>query len=162
MCRVKPVSAPRSTYSCQLRRTEKEAEAPEFATQRGKAMARVLIIDDEELVRLTIRQMLEDAGHTVAEAENGNAGIRKLADFEADLIITDLLMPNKEGLETITEIRSSHPELKIIAMSGGGRFKGRHYLDFAKKLGAHEILPKPFSSQVLQGVIGNALGYGSA
>ncbi len=124
-------------------------------------MARILIIDDEELVRLTIRQMLEDDGHTIAEAENGNEGISKLADFEADLIITDLLMPDKEGLEMITEIRSSHPELKIIAMSGGARFNGLHYLDSAKKLGAHEILPKPFSSQVLRGVIGNALGYGS-
>lgn len=123
-------------------------------------MARVLIIDDEELVRLTIRQMLEDAGHTVAEAENGNAGICKLADFEADLIITDLLMPEKEGLETITELRSSRPKLKIIAMSGGARFNGTHYLNCAKKLGAHEILPKPFSSQVLQVVVENALGYG--
>ncbi len=124
-------------------------------------MSRILIIDDEELVRLTIRQMLEDAGYTVAEAENGAEGIRKLADFEADLIITDLLMPEKEGLETITELRSSHPELKIIAISGGARFKGAHYLDCAKKLGAQEILPKPFSDQQLQTVVEHMLGYGS-
>ncbi len=108
---------------------------------------------------MTVRQMLEDAGHTVAEAENGDAGIYKLGDFEADLIITDLLMPQKKGLETIAELRSSHPELKIIAISGGGRIKGVNYLETAKKLGAQEILNKPFSDEQLQIAANNVLGH---
>ncbi len=121
-------------------------------------MASILIIDDEELVRLTVRQMLEDAGHKVAEAENGLDGIQKLKDFKADIVITDLLMPEMEGLETISELRSSRPELKIIAISGGARFKGVDYLNSAKKLGAQEILPKPFSDEQLQIAVNNTLG----
>lgn len=125
-------------------------------------MARVLIIDDEEMVRETMRQMLEEAGHTVAEAKNGNEGIFKLGNFPADLIITDLLMPQKEGLETISEIRASHPDSKIIAISGGGRIKGVNYLETAKKLGAQEILNKPFSDEELKIAVNNVLGHEDA
>lgn len=120
-------------------------------------MARVLIIDDEEMVRETMRQMLEEAGHTVAEAKNGDEGILKLGNFPADLIITDLLMPQKEGLETISEIRASHPDSKIIAISGGGRIEGVNYLETAKKLGARETLQKPFSNKQLQTAVRDAL-----
>ncbi len=121
-------------------------------------MARILIVDDEELVRLTLRQILEGSGHTVVEAENGNNAFRVLEDVGADLVITDLLMPEKEGLETIGELRRSWPDVKIVAMSGGGRLNGRDFLDIARKLGAHDILSKPFGAKQLRDLVSNVLG----
>ena len=107
-------------------------------------MARILIIDDEELVRLTLRQMLERAGHDVEEARNGREGLDVYRQKPAELVITDIIMPEKEGIETIIELRRDYPEVRIVAISGGGRMKDMDYLRLAREFGAHCVLAKPF------------------
>jgi DNA-binding response OmpR family regulator len=106
-------------------------------------VARILIIDDESQVRDLLRQALERAGHEVVEARDGREGLRSFRVTPADLILTDILMPEKEGLETIIELRREVPGIKIIAMSGGRGGK-LNFLDIAKQLGAQRVLQKPF------------------
>lgn len=108
-------------------------------------MARILIIDDEELVRLTLQDVLTSNGHTVSVANNGEQGVTMQTADPFDLIITDILMPAKEGMETIIELRQSWPNLKIIAISGGGKGLTPNYLERAQQLGAAEVLTKPFT-----------------
>ena len=112
-------------------------------------MARILVIDDDDTVRLSLRMSLEDAGHAVEEARDGAAGLESLKNRPVDLVISDIFMPEKEGLETIDEIRHDYADIKIIAISGGGRIDPEDYLDIAKKLGADRALFKPFDIQLL-------------
>ena len=121
-------------------------------------MTRVLIIDDEELVRVTLRQALELAGYEVAEATNGNEGVKLALGDPPDLVITDIIMPEKEGIETIAEIRREHPSMKIIAVSGGGRMGKMDFLQIAGKLGADRTLPKPFDPDDLVAMVQELLG----
>ncbi len=120
-------------------------------------MARILIIDDEALVRLTLRQMLEMAGHDVAEASNGVEGIQSCKAHSPELVITDIIMPKKEGIETIIELQDDYPKVKIIAISGGGRTRNKDYLKFASDLGVRHVMAKPFSADELQNVVRDAL-----
>ena len=106
-------------------------------------MARILIIDDESQIRSMLRLMLERVGHEIAEAPDGVEGIRKYRENPADLIITDLIMPNKDGIGMIIDLKKEFPKVKIIAMSGGGVNRPEGYLDGAKKLGATRTLTKP-------------------
>ncbi|MDJ0986413.1 MAG: response regulator [Desulfobacterales bacterium] len=106
-------------------------------------MARILIIDDESQIRSMLRLMLERVGYEVMEAADGMEGIRQYRDNPADLIITDLIMPNKDGIGMIIELKKEFPAVKIIAMSGGGVNRPEGYLDGAKKLGATRTLTKP-------------------
>ncbi|MGD8654451.1 MAG: response regulator [Desulfobacterales bacterium] len=106
-------------------------------------MARILIIDDEPQIRSMLRLMLERVGYEVIEAADGMEGIRQYRDNPADVIITDLIMPNKDGIGMIIELKKEFPEIKIIAMSGGGVNRPEGYLDGAKKLGATRTLTKP-------------------
>ncbi|HJY84952.1 MAG TPA: response regulator [Candidatus Binatia bacterium] len=110
---------------------------------------RILIIDDEEPVRDLLRQMLEKEGYGVEEAPNGVAGIKLLHDHLADLVITDLFMPEKEGIETMMEVRKCFPQVKIIAMSGGGRTGTLDFLPMAESFGAQRTLAKPFERKEL-------------
>lgn len=120
-------------------------------------MARILVVDDEEIVRVTLRQMLEKAGHQVFEAANGLEALRAFEKREADLVITDIIMPEKEGIETIMELRQRKPDLKIIAMSGGGRTGTMEYLHLAKSLGADNVLPKPFKMGEVRDLVSRTL-----
>jgi CheY-like chemotaxis protein len=106
-------------------------------------MARILIIDDEPQIRSMLRLMLERVGYEVAEAPDGIEGIRRYREKPADLIITDLIMPNKDGIGMIIDLKKEFPKVKIIAMSGGGVNRPEGYLDGAKKLGATRTLTKP-------------------
>lgn len=108
-------------------------------------MAKILIVDDEEQLRDVLKTVLQDEGHEVVEADNGNAAMEQFRQTPTELIITDIVMPDKEGLETIIDFRRTYPHVKIIAMSGGGRTSPQDYLDMAKKLGAAEVIAKPFS-----------------
>jgi DNA-binding response OmpR family regulator len=110
-------------------------------------VARILIIDDEEQPRHMLRLALERAGYEVVEARDGNEGLQRFHETPTDLIITDLLMPEKEGLETIIDVRREFPNVKIIAMSGGGRSGSLNFLEIAKRLGAQRTLAKPFGLQ---------------
>ncbi len=106
-------------------------------------MARILIIDDESQIRSMLRLMLERVGYEIAEAPDGIEGIRQYRENPADLIITDLIMPNKDGIGMIIDLKKEFPKVKIIAMSGGGVNRPEGYLDGAKKLGASRTLTKP-------------------
>jgi DNA-binding response OmpR family regulator len=120
-------------------------------------MARILLIDDDELLRAMLSRTLAHFGHAVTEARNGKEGLRLFAALGADIVITDLVMPDKEGIEVVMELRAgSNPPL-IIAMSGGGRRNHTDYLRLAKHLGATAILSKPFSSDVLMAAVNGLL-----
>ncbi len=112
-------------------------------------MGKILIIDDESSIRKLLRAVFEKNGYEVIEAENGNQGIKVFKEQGADLIITDLVMPEKEGLETIREIIKSYPDTDIIAMSGGGVINPETYLKLAKKFGAKDAFCKPFDKNKL-------------
>jgi DNA-binding response OmpR family regulator len=110
-------------------------------------VARILIIDDEDQPRRMLQQVLTRAGYEVVEARNGNEGLQRFRTRPTDLVITDILMPEKEGLETIIDIRREFPTAKIIAISGGGRAGNLNFLDVAQRLGAQRVLQKPFELQ---------------
>jgi CheY-like chemotaxis protein len=113
----------------------------------------ILIVDDEPGIRELLSMILESAGHAVVAAEDGVAAPKVLAAREIDVVITDLLMPERDGLEFITEIRAKYPKVKIIAMSGGGHIARDSYLRIARNFGAHFILEKPFSQAGVLGAI---------
>jgi CheY-like chemotaxis protein len=106
-------------------------------------MAKILVFDDEPSILLMIKKMLEKTGHEVDIALNGIQGMELFEKNKPDLLITDIIMPEKEGLETIFELRRKYPELKIIAISGGGRISPDGYLPGAKLLGANMVFQKP-------------------
>ena len=121
-------------------------------------MARVLLVDDDELLRSMLRTLLERFGHDVVTATNGHDAIVRHREQSVDLVITDIIMPDMEGIELIRALRHDDPAMKIIAMSGGGRAGANDYLDLAKQLGAEQILSKPFSQQELRDAITAVLG----
>ena len=110
-------------------------------------MARILIIDDEPQIRSMLTLMLERDGFEVVEAPDGVEGIKVYRQNPADLIITDLIMPNKDGIGMIIDLKKEFPDVKIIAMSGGGLNKPDGYLKGAKKLGASCTLTKPIDRE---------------
>jgi CheY-like chemotaxis protein len=115
-------------------------------------MARILLIEDEDLVRLSLRQVLEKEGHEVFEAGDGEEGVAEFRSMAkvlkaSDIVITDILMPVKDGYDTITEIREITPKAKIIVMSGGGNINPQVFLDISSCLGADRVLSKPFSTE---------------
>jgi DNA-binding response OmpR family regulator len=120
-------------------------------------MANILLVDDDApLLRLVV-EYLSRAGHAVTTAANGNEAMRLVQDSTFDLVITDLIMPEKEGMAIIMDLRRTIPTLKIIAISGGGRIDGGDYLAIAKQLGASETLSKPFSAKELLDVVSTVL-----
>ena len=121
-------------------------------------MAHILVIDDEAQARTLLRQMLEMAGHEVTDAPDGKRGIELYQERPPDLVIMDLIMPEKDGIETTREIRRSYPDAKVIAISGGGRISPEDYLHLAGKLGANRTLAKPFRSQELLSAVAEVLG----
>jgi len=116
-------------------------------------MARILVIDDDDTVRLSVRLALEDADHLVEDAADGEKGVAMFRENPADLVVTDIFMPEKEGLETIDEIKRLRPDTKIIAISGGGRMDPEDYLSIAKSVGADHSLLKPFDIVKLAEVV---------
>jgi len=120
-------------------------------------MESILIIDDEAQIRSMIRLVLEREGYVVSEAPDGAEGIRLFREKPADLIITDLIMPNKDGIGMMLELKKEFPAVNIIAMSGGGLNRPDGYLLGAKKLGAVHTLAKPINRQELLRVVKDAL-----
>ncbi len=112
-------------------------------------MIRVLVIDDEPQIRSMLRLMLERDGYEVEEAPDGIEGIRIYRQNPLDLIISDLIMPNQDGIGMMIELKKEFPDIKIIAMSGGGLNKPEGYLEGAKKLGAKSTLTKPIDRKEL-------------
>jgi len=106
-------------------------------------MYKILVIDDEEQIRKMFSLILENEGYEVDTAEDGKIGCRMFGNKKYDLLITDIVMPEKEGIETIIELKRDYPELKIIVISGGGRISPKSYLNLAKGLGADKTFEKP-------------------
>ncbi|MBV5326312.1 MAG: response regulator [Chlorobium sp.] len=107
---------------------------------------KILVIEDDAVVRKFIIATLETERHTVFEACNGKEGLLFLKEHSGiSIIITDIVMPEKEGIETIMEVKRYYPAIKIIAISGGGKNSPENYLILAKALGAHVTLKKPFN-----------------
>lgn len=117
-------------------------------------MATILVIDDHPDVRALLRRWLEREGYAVIEAGDGEAGIRIYRERGADLVITDIIMPHKEGIETIMDLRREFPSAKIVAVSGGGTaMSGNACLQLALRLGAERVFPKPLDmSRLLEAV----------
>lgn len=112
-------------------------------------MARILIIDDDVQLRATLREALEREGYGVVEAHNGREGLKRYQAAQTEVIIIDILMPEQEGLETIMLLQRVDPQVKIIAISGGGQTGRMDFLHLAAMLGAQRTLHKPFRLQEL-------------
>lgn len=117
----------------------------------------ILIVDDDPLLRLIASEMLREAGYVVSEAEDGDIALRRLEGEPVDLAILDLLMPNKEGVETIQEIKRRWPRTKIIAISGGGRVDAGYLLPLAKAMGADAVYKKPLTAEPFLRMVDEAL-----
>jgi DNA-binding NtrC family response regulator len=115
------------------------------------------VIDDDEQVRNMVRQMLEREQHEVIVAEDGSVGVRRFRQDPVDLVITNILMPEKEGLATIRELKADYPHLPIIAMSGGGTTAGMDFLRMAEHFGAARSLKKPLDWTELVDVVSELL-----
>ena len=118
---------------------------------------KILVIDDDDVIRLTIESALKKRGFEIITAENGNVGLELFKKERPRIVITDMLMPNKEGLETIIEIRALKTNTKIIAMSGGGSTQNMTFLQLAEKVGADQLLSKPVKPDQLLAVIESLL-----
>lgn len=112
-------------------------------------MADILVIDDDPQMLQLIKLILSRAGHNVTEAENGKVGEELCFDNRYDLVITDILMPVQEGMETIMIMKHNWPAMKIIALTGGGNTPANIYLSIAEKLGANKLMAKPFHNDEL-------------
>jgi CheY-like chemotaxis protein len=119
--------------------------------------ARILLIEDDAAVRLTIQRILQRGGYLVDCAADGALGLAAFAELAPDLVISDLVMPNKEGLEAIRELRALAPACRIVAISGGGRLNNMDLLSYAAQAGADAVLAKPFTPQQLLDVVAKAL-----
>jgi CheY-like chemotaxis protein len=113
-------------------------------------MSLILVIDDDPLMRKTIRRILTSSGHTIVEAGNGREGLAAFESSAPDIVITDILMPEKEGIETIIELCKAERRAKILAVSGSLAGGGTDFLAMASKFGADLVLQKPFRASELQ------------
>jgi CheY-like chemotaxis protein len=121
-------------------------------------MVKILVIDDDPFVRFTLSKILSRGGYEVHLAENGVQGLHLFQKVKPDVVITDIVMPIKEGLDTIRLLRSWSQDLKIVAISGGSRLGPRNLLDEAAELGATAVLTKPFEPTELLAKVVDCLG----
>ncbi len=123
-----------------------------------ESRARILVVEDDEQYRLLVQRTLQRGGYEVVAVADGNQAVEAARDPEVRLVVTDLIMPGKEGLETMMELRRARPSLPVIAMSGGGRGNPGDYLKAARLLGAAGTLQKPFAVRDLLDLVGRTLG----
>ncbi len=121
-------------------------------------MAHVLVVDDEVSIRFMVREILEQDGHEITEATDGENALKLIGAVAYDLVITDLVMPKKSGIDLIIEYKRVNPQCKVLAMSGGGGMTGRFdYLPVAQMIGASAIISKPFQISHLKDTVKNLL-----
>ncbi len=124
----------------------------------GATSPRILLVDDDADLRETLRLGLLRLGYDVDTAVNGVQAAKRLGERVPDVVLLDIVMPEKDGLETLMALRRQHASVKVIAMSGGGRIGSRDYLAMAKLMGAHAMLSKPFSLQEVNDAVRSVLG----
>jgi len=124
---------------------------------RNRTMGRILLIEDDHQLRKLFQKKMAGKGYEIIEASNGKEGMERFRDASPDLIITDIVMPEKEGLETISELRKMAPGIKIIAISGGGRISPESYLSTAAFLGARHVFSKPIDWPEMLRAVANLL-----
>lgn len=117
----------------------------------------ILLIDDDTQLRSVLRRVLGRSGYLVLEAENGREGLEILTRAEVHLVITDIIMPDMEGIELILELRRTRPDLRVIAMSAGGRISPDNYLSLAKHSGATRTIAKPFELEDFTALVAEVL-----
>lgn len=125
-------------------------------------MSTILIADDDAGIRKLLRRVLEKNGNRVIEARNGQEATRQVRDQHPDLLITDLIMPEKEGIETIGDLKICAPDLKVIVISGGGRIQAQNYLAIASCLGVAATFEKPIDLTALAVTVARLIGSGDA
>ena len=125
-------------------------------------MKHILLVDDDDLSRGAVHKMLERSGYDVRSTGIGQEALAWYRREPADLVITDLIMPDTDGLEMIQELRRINPAVRVLAISGGGRVDAEEYLSVARKFGAVEVLPKPFTAPELKQAVEAALGTAGA
>jgi DNA-binding response OmpR family regulator len=116
-------------------------------------IAKVLVVDDDDAVRELIKALLEQSGYEVRDAADGEIALTLLKAEPADIVLLDILMPRKEGLETLIELKQHFPKMTVFAMSASGARKGHDFLTIASKFGADGVLQKPFSPDELFALI---------
>ncbi len=121
-------------------------------------MARILIIDDDEQIRYLFKRKLEQEGYDILVEDDGDPGLRSFIENKPDLILLDIIMPGKEGIEVIREMVDMDPKVKIIAISAGGRGSARDYLEYAKRFGAKKVMEKPVDLNELVIAVKEVLG----
>jgi DNA-binding response OmpR family regulator len=109
----------------------------------------VCVVDDDDLVRRMMCSVLEAAGFQVLEASGGVEGLKQIEREKPAVVVLDIIMPDREGLDIVLEVTRRSPQTKILAVSGGGRSGSRDYLEMALQLGAHDVLAKPFGNKAL-------------
>jgi len=121
------------------------------------AASTILVVDDDPLIRGVAKTILEQHGHTVRMAADGEAGLAAVADAPADVVFLDILMPRKEGLETLRELKRRFPQVAVIVMSGSLMRDRNDFLSIATKFGADAVMRKPFAPDDLLGALQSAL-----
>lgn len=121
-------------------------------------MTAILMVDDQKELRTMVRRVLTEAGYEVAEAEDGDAALAAFRASPPALVITDIIMPGKAGIEVIATMKREHPEVKVLAISGGGRTHAMDFLAIARKVGADAALEKPFRRSDLLARVAELLG----
>jgi DNA-binding response OmpR family regulator len=112
---------------------------------------KILVIDDDHMVRYALSRILQRSGYDVVTASDGKRGMMLAREELPDVVITDIIMPEQEGIETIGLLRHQYPQIKIIAISGGGRIRNVDFLEMARSLGADDVISKPFEADELLG-----------
>jgi two-component system chemotaxis response regulator CheY len=120
-------------------------------------MSSVLVIDDDPAICLVVQQVLQRRGFEVSTAGDGQSGLQRFAQLNPDLVIVDILMPGKEGIATILEMREAQPDARILAMTGGGSFAANEVLRIAELVGADNSLKKPFAPTELVATVERCL-----
>lgn len=123
-------------------------------------MAHILLVEDDDMVRQTMEEILRLAGHETRPARNGREALEQCAESVPDLVVTDILMPEVEGVETVARLRALKPDLPIVAYSGGGRSEHFEFLDLAGRIGADRVLRKPILPRQLCEAVDAALARG--
>ncbi len=124
-------------------------------------MKSILVVEDDDAYRRSLGQILAKSGFAIVPAANGREALSAYDPSIIDAVVLDLIMPDVEGIETLTKLRRAAPGVKVLAISGGGQIGAKDYLDLASKLGAQETLEKPFTAEVFINALQRVLGSSS-